>query len=122
GGFIESVEEEARALELDGEEEGRRGVDALDLAALRGLYPCAARLDVVRPELEARGVGLAVEEVVVVLADEEGGGVHGVRGGRSEVVVVDDERGTVADPDDGAGARGLPDEHLDGLVRLLRRV
>jgi len=38
----------------------------------------AALLDVIRPELEARGVGVAVEEVAVVLADEELHRVDGI--------------------------------------------
>src|SRR5205814_427033 len=67
-GLVDAVDEEARVLKLDGEEEGRARVNPLDVAAVRVR---AARLDVVRPELEARGVGLAREEVAVVLRDEE---------------------------------------------------
>src|SRR5215207_7380348 len=68
GRLVDAVDEEAGLLELDGEEEGRRRVDALDLAAL---LVGAARLDVISPEGPARLVRLAVEEVEVVLADEE---------------------------------------------------
>src|SRR5205823_10239675 len=51
GRLVEAVDEEARVLELNREEEGRRRVDALDLAALRVR---AARFDVRSPELRAR--------------------------------------------------------------------
>ena len=48
GGLVEAVDDVTRLLKLDGEEESRTRVNALDLAARRVR---AARLDVVRPEL-----------------------------------------------------------------------
>lgn len=62
-------------LKLDGEEEGGGDVLALDSNALR---VCAAGGDFVGPEGEAGGVGLAVEEVEVVLANEELRVVNGI--------------------------------------------
>src|SRR5205085_3500638 len=111
--------EKARVLKFDGEEEGRARVYALHFTAGRVR---AARLDVVRPELEARGVRLAVEEVVVVLSDEEPRVVNGVRRFGDEVVVVYDERGRAAKADDCAVALRVQEHYLDGLVRLRPRV
>src|SRR3954463_3359812 len=80
---MQAVDEVSGLLELKREEEGRRDVDALDLAALRVR---AARLYLVSPEGEARSIGLAVEEVPVVLRDEEGRRVYGVDDGGRRVV------------------------------------
>ena len=116
---MHSVDEEARLLKFDREEEGSARVNALHFTAGRVR---AARLDVVRPELEARGVRLAVEEVVVVLSDEEPRVVNGVRRFGDEVVVVYDERGRGAKADDCAVALRVQEHHLDGLVLLRPRV
>src|SRR5207237_10856604 len=84
GGLDRRVWWSARSRKIYGEEEGRVRVDALELDA-GGVR--AAGGDVVRPEGEARGVRLAVEEVEVVLADEEVRVVNGVRGRGRRVVV-----------------------------------
>ncbi len=63
-------DEEAGLLELDGEEESRRRVDAPNGDTL---LVSTARRDVVRPEGETCRIVLPVEEVVIVLPDEGGG-------------------------------------------------
>src|ERR1044072_694358 len=79
GGAVEFVDEEARALKLDGEEEGRRDVDALALKT--GRVARAARSHVDSPEVKAAFVRVAPEKVSVVLPDEEGRVVQGMNGG-----------------------------------------
>jgi hypothetical protein len=74
-GLIGAIDEVARFLKFNREKESGTDVDTLDLAA-PGV--CAARLDLVRPEGEARRIGLAVQEVMVVLADEPRGHVNRV--------------------------------------------
>src|SRR4029434_300200 len=72
-GAVETVHEEARLLELNREEEGRARVNPLYLAAS---CVCAAGLDVIDPEGQARRVRFAIEEVGVVLADKEQGVIN----------------------------------------------
>jgi hypothetical protein len=72
---VRAVDEVARLLKFNREEEGRRRVDAAHGAA-RAVG--AAALDVRDPEGFAGRVGEAVEEVGVVLADEEVRAVDGV--------------------------------------------
>ena len=59
--LIGAVGEEARLLELDGEEERSRYVVAFPLPAIR---VSAATLNLVDPEGETRGVRIAAQEVV----------------------------------------------------------
>src|SRR5207248_2021415 len=68
GCLVEPVDEVAGALELYGEEEGGRDVDAVHVNAT--LIPGAV-VDVVLPEVEARLVREAREKVHVLLLDEE---------------------------------------------------
>jgi hypothetical protein len=77
---VHPVDEVPRVLEFDGEEEGGGRVHALDLAAA-GVR--AAVVNPLAPELEAGGVGRAVEEVEVVLADVVGRRVNGVTRARA---------------------------------------
>src|SRR5262249_8692717 len=74
-GFVDEI---TGLLEFDGKEECRRDVDALHLSALN---ICAADVNVVGPKSKARGVGLAVEEVAIVLADIEVSTVDGICAG-----------------------------------------
>ena len=76
GRLVRADDEVARLLELNGEEEGGR--DVLPARRRRQAASAPHDVDLARPEGLARGVGLAVEEVVVVLADEGRGVVYRV--------------------------------------------
>src|ERR1700755_3065020 len=69
---MKTVDEVARLLKLDRQEEGRRDVDALHLSTARPLGGGAlhALFKLPLPEGEAVGVRQAVEKVRVVVADE----------------------------------------------------
>src|ERR1700749_5227322 len=84
GRAVRQVCEIPRPLELYREEEGRADVYPLDVAAGR---VSAAGGYLARPEVEARRVGLAVEEVQVVLSHEEPGVVNRVLGLGNAVLV-----------------------------------
>src|SRR5205085_1788338 len=88
GRLVCAYDQEARLLELYREEERLRDVDPLRLTARRVI---PATLYLVRPEVLARLVGLTIEEVVVVRADERARIVYRVRA-RLRCVVNDSER------------------------------
>src|SRR5438128_8859110 len=74
--FVHAVDQISSLLKFDGEEVSRRVVDALDFNALR---ISSAGSDLIRPESETVGIGIAVQEVSIMLSDEELGAVNRIR-------------------------------------------
>src|SRR4030095_14855847 len=64
-----AMNQKARLLKFNCQEEGGAGGDALDVSTLR---VGAARIDIVHPESEAGRVGLASQKIDVVLPHKEG--------------------------------------------------
>ena len=86
GSSVSEIGGEAGILEFDRKEERRRDMDALDLDAL---LVGAAGGDLVNPEGEPARVGLAIQEVEVMLANEERSFVDRVGRGSAGIVVDD---------------------------------
>src|SRR5207237_6644055 len=84
---VSSIDQVASLLELDRKEERRRGIDASGFAtSIRALWvrrhpcllrstleacvPSSARLDVVDPEVQSGFIGLAIQEIEILLPDK----------------------------------------------------
>src|SRR5947209_3953860 len=80
-GLVHPIDEVARVLKFDGEEERAGDVDALDFDASGAR---AATRNLVLPEREAGRVGRAVEKVEIVLSDVVGRRVNRVYRARGE--------------------------------------
>src|SRR4030095_12443266 len=79
-----AMNQKARLLKFNCQEEGGAGVDALDVSTLRVGAAC---FDIVYPESETAGVRLTSQKVYVVLPHEEGGEVDGVYRRRRQIVI-----------------------------------
>ena len=86
GRFVGQVNQRTGLLKLDREEESGARVDALDLDTLR---VGATRSNAAGPEVEAGSIGLATQEIEIVLTDKEVCIVHGITLRWKEVVILD---------------------------------
>ena len=88
GGFVETFDQVTGLLKFNRQEERRRGVDALEVAACQ-VVPTG--FDVVGPETNTARVRLAIQKVEIVLPDKETRDIAGI--GTVRTVVIDDRHG-----------------------------